>query len=575
MKMGETSDILICPVCRELFSNARCLPCVHTICLNCITHGGEEQVGKLSCPVCMEEFTIPSEGLSNLPRNFFIDKCLELRDVSVRGGFGVCEVGLCSTSTTPAMTNSDPPLNFAPVYCLDCDQNMCKQCSSIHGSMKMSKCHTMVQLVGTGSKNLEKYAKQVGMKCKQHPKQKIELFCVACDIAVCVECVKSSHQKHPCLDILQIGKEITALIQRDVKEIEELFVAASDELDNLAEISETLNYNVGKTKSAVLTRGEGIKKLVDAHVQWLLKDVEDEHAARVNSVQRLSRVIGIRKVALESFTRYATEVIKRAHPSYVVHVAGLFKQRVRKLKAQPQLDLGLQVQFSLKDSDLQRFTRDNIVGRLSFEYTPIENSKFADSEKEISFFPNESLPLYDTNKVGFRLNGTNFTSVAQYLLQQKALYCQMREVAEVVVQVNEPSQLIISEEDLMSTREWKKTRADLVRRAYTEQLKQNPDLKQKLFNTAGTDLAFASVEDLVMGIGLKGSDPRARDRKNWLGDNVLGEMISQVRDELLQQERTTATAEGGSTVDAPGLITTCAVYVLFGILMYLIYVLAL
>jgi hypothetical protein len=64
---------------------------------------------------------------------------------------------------------------------------------------------------------------------------------------------------------------------------------------------------------------------------------------------------------------------------------------------------------------------------------------------------------------------------------------------------------------------------------------QNEDLKKELLATAGTTLVEASPEDTVWGIGLRKDDPLAQNRATWHGTNWLGEVLTEVRDHLIQK----------------------------------------
>ena len=65
------------------------------------------------------------------------------------------------------------------------------------------------------------------------------------------------------------------------------------------------------------------------------------------------------------------------------------------------------------------------------------------------------------------------------------------------------------------------------------QFSQNPRLRTILLGTVGTVLAEASPYDTKWGIGLTHDDPRAKRRKMWRGTNFLGEVLMEVRDEMM------------------------------------------
>ena len=61
---------------------------------------------------------------------------------------------------------------------------------------------------------------------------------------------------------------------------------------------------------------------------------------------------------------------------------------------------------------------------------------------------------------------------------------------------------------------------------------QNPDLKQALLDTGDKILVEAALKDVVWGIGRGLDYPFLEDESKWLGQNLLGKVLMQVREEL-------------------------------------------
>ena len=86
----QLSDVMECPICIEVFTDPRLLPCVHTYCLKCIKAWRDEQSGDiLACPVCRKEFTLPSSGAEGLPKNFYVANFLQMKELSDNIAAGV------------------------------------------------------------------------------------------------------------------------------------------------------------------------------------------------------------------------------------------------------------------------------------------------------------------------------------------------------------------------------------------------------------------------------------------------------------------------------------------------------
>ncbi|XP_071850300.1 uncharacterized protein [Apostichopus japonicus] len=74
--MEGMKNSLSCPICFELFDQAKTLPCQHVVCEGCIALWAAKR-GQLICPTCREEQDIPAGGVSNLPTNFMVNGMVE------------------------------------------------------------------------------------------------------------------------------------------------------------------------------------------------------------------------------------------------------------------------------------------------------------------------------------------------------------------------------------------------------------------------------------------------------------------------------------------------------------------
>ena len=83
-------------------------------------------------------------------------------------------------------------------------------------------------------------------------------------------------------------------------------------------------------------------------------------------------------------------------------------------------------------------------------------------------------------------------------------------------------------------KKWSDVRYDYMLQVNKARFKQDAMLKNKLLDPKFDGLIFveASPYDRVWGVGLDQDDPLIDDEKNWLGTNLLGQVITQVREEL-------------------------------------------
>lgn len=73
----------------------------------------------------------------------------------------------------------------------------------------------------------------------------------------------------------------------------------------------------------------------------------------------------------------------------------------------------------------------------------------------------------------------------------------------------------------------------IVKNGNLHKFQQNPHLRKELFKTQGRTMVEASPYDTIWGIGLEADDPLAQQRSTWKGTNLLGQALTEVREELL------------------------------------------
>lgn len=83
---------------------------------------------------------------------------------------------------------------------------------------------------------------------------------------------------------------------------------------------------------------------------------------------------------------------------------------------------------------------------------------------------------------------------------------------------------------------WKEKRFDVVVKGNIAKFSQNEKLLDSLLSTGDKILVEASPKDTVWGIGLDESSSEAIQPLKWIGENLLGFALMEVRDILLTNE---------------------------------------
>ena len=80
---------------------------------------------------------------------------------------------------------------------------------------------------------------------------------------------------------------------------------------------------------------------------------------------------------------------------------------------------------------------------------------------------------------------------------------------------------------------WNQHKRSYVAKGNYEKFTQNPELKQSLLNTGNTIMAESNFHDVIWAIGIKESDPNATSPSKWKGQNLLGKILTNLREKII------------------------------------------
>ncbi|KAJ8309636.1 hypothetical protein KUTeg_012815 [Tegillarca granosa] len=195
MATSQTEGISIttCPFCLEEFKTPKYLPCLHSFCESCLnsyiisalkserrSKSGQKE---FYCPVCREMVTPPvlsvkhQEWAQQFPLNHLLVALMDQNKLKAK-------VKLCD----PCKAIDDVP---AVSWCVDCNEAMCQNCTSVHKRQKMSRDHVL--------KNIDEMqtipvVTSLQM-CENHKGKSVEAFCSDHNQPCCATCVAIHHRK--------------------------------------------------------------------------------------------------------------------------------------------------------------------------------------------------------------------------------------------------------------------------------------------------------------------------------------------------------------------------------------------
>ncbi|KAH3715193.1 E3 ubiquitin-protein ligase TRIM56-like [Dreissena polymorpha] len=183
--------MLQCPICMDEYKDPRILPCHHTVCFNCLTdfiNATSPACRVFRCPQCRADVCVTRGGVKDFPPNFYIN-CIQ-DEIGSRPYIGTCNI--CERDWL-----------VSQYRCIDCDFDICRYCVHEHklfthavgrqpNIMKIETGNLGVN--GTSEKN-----------CSEHKEEALQMYCLTCDIPICVSCICEKHRKH---DTMTLAKKL-------------------------------------------------------------------------------------------------------------------------------------------------------------------------------------------------------------------------------------------------------------------------------------------------------------------------------------------------------------------------------
>lgn len=143
-------------------------------------------------------------------------------------------------------------------------------------------------------------------------------------------------------------------------------------------------------------------------------------------------------------------------------------------------------------------------------------------------------PLSQWAKQGFTVDGVHYKTAEHWMMAEKARIFGDQETREKIINSVHPraAKALGREVKNFNEEKWVNVRYGVVYAGNEHKFTQSDEYKAVLLGTENRILVEASPEDRIWGIGLAEDHPDAQDPMKWKGLNVLGFVLTDLRNNL-------------------------------------------
>ncbi|WP_338864628.1 NADAR family protein [Myxococcus stipitatus] len=158
-------------------------------------------------------------------------------------------------------------------------------------------------------------------------------------------------------------------------------------------------------------------------------------------------------------------------------------------------------------------------------------------QDRFTFFWKEQSPFSQFHRVAFVVDGVRYNCAEQFMMAGKArLFGDAEVLNEILAAKTPPAQKALGRKVRgFDVATWERERERIVYAGNRAKFTQHAALLEVLLATQGTELVEASPMDRIWGVGLKMEDPRIQDPSKWRGLNLLGKVLTRLREDLLAE----------------------------------------
>ena len=379
----KLEEELKCPVCLELYTNPKTLPCLHSFCQHCLEElplGKVKETYCISCPTCRRHTELPEKGAGAFLVAFTLNNFKEVHSLLKK--VSDPQHVICDNCTKTNATG----------YCKECSKFLCQRCIEVHKEWAPLAKHHIMDLsdVAASAFQLPSAKDETSLTCSSHGKP-LEIFCETCEAVICHNCTVRIHKNHD-YDL------VVDSYPKHRQKLEEALSPVKGKIEDIKHLLSALEQREGEIRE----RGEWILEEIHEMVEEMINVLRQsekkltEQAKRVTDakMQVLSgqnKSVQITLSLLEDVEDYVEQSLKTGTPQQVLSSKKQMVERMNEVTMQINMEELRQIEkadFVLSKDIKSLHQIGGIISGDAIQkckVKKIDHIEYLPKEKELSF----------------------------------------------------------------------------------------------------------------------------------------------------------------------------------------------
>ncbi|XP_072046445.1 E3 ubiquitin-protein ligase TRIM56-like, partial [Amphiura filiformis] len=285
-----TKDLTDCGICLLTIQEPKALPCLHSYCLKCLSQWAQGKKDTVRCPICSQEFPIPSEGIKGFITNFVINT-------------------LCERCTAPC-SSCGATDSKAEAYCTDCGGFICEDCVGIHRRQLILQDHNTIPYIDLQSGKVDIKSVVKKQCCKEHKGQVLRFYCKTCGVLICHECTVIDHpaSSHSLVNLKHATKEQRSEVKQLMTDCSKVRDMVEGFLKSAEEVKHNLEKSLVKAKAELHQAADAARDRIRQKEKEQEAELSQAAAVSKKQIEAQKESLQMQQTRLQTALQMATEV---------------------------------------------------------------------------------------------------------------------------------------------------------------------------------------------------------------------------------------------------------------------------